>query len=239
MPKATFFNLPFDKREHITKIAIEEFGNYEYADVSISRIVARAGIAKGSFYQYFADKEDLYAYLLDVIVQKKWEVFSLAHPDPYHTGIFRYLRWMMQAGVQFELTYPDLVRVGYRALSRSANPQELFARYQQQSLTFYRRLLERGKAQGDIAPEIDDELAAFLLDAIFSTLGPFLMQRIAQREAEWQGKQAIGELPEVTRLFDQTVNILEHGLTPRERANHGEQEEPAEKSRTLQRASEP
>jgi AcrR family transcriptional regulator len=224
MPKETFFNLPIEKREHITKIAVEEFGNYDYTDVSISRIVARSGIAKGSFYQYFADKGDLYSYLLDLIVQKKWEMFSLEHPDPYHTGIFRYLRWMMQAGVQFELTYPDLVRVGYRALSRSASSQELFTRYRQQSLSFYQHLVERGKAQGDIAPEIDDELAAFLFNAIFSTLGQFLMQRIAQREDEWRGKLAIGELPEVTRLFDQTVGILEHGLGTTEKLNHEEHE---------------
>jgi AcrR family transcriptional regulator len=234
MPKATFFNLPVEKRDHITKIAVEEFGAYDYADVSISRIVARAGIAKGSFYQYFADKDDLYGYLLDRVVQKKWEMFSLEHPDPYHIGIFRYLRWIVQAGVQFELTYPELVRVGYRALSRSANPQELFARYRQQSFTFYRRLVEAGKAQGDIAQEIDDELAAYLFDAILATMGHFMMQRIAQREAEWQGKQTIGELPEVIRLFDQTINILEHGMGAPKKANAETDEEMKEKHGTLQ-----
>jgi TetR/AcrR family transcriptional regulator len=212
MPKETFFNLPAEKREHITKIAIEVFGDKDYADVSISHIVARAGIAKGSFYQYFEDKDDLYGYLLDLIVQKKWEMFSLEHPDPYRTGIFRYLRWMLQAGVQFELSYPDLVRIGYRALSRSANPQEIFGRYREQSFLFYRRLIETGKAQGDIEPELDDELLAFLLDAIFSTLGHYIMQRIAQREAEWRGKETISEQPEVIRLFDQAIGILEHGI---------------------------
>lgn len=229
MPKATFFNLPAEKREYITQIAVEEFGNNDYANVSISRIVARAGIAKGSFYQYFADKEDLFAHLLDLIVQKKWEMFSLDHPDPDHVGVFQYLRWMAQAGVQFELAYPDLVRVGYRVLSRQASSQEIFARYQQQALTFYRRLVETGKAQGDIEPEVDEELAAFIFDAIFSVLGQFLMQRIAQREAEWQGKQAIFELPEVLRLFDQTINMLEYGLGAKAKANHEDYEEPEEK----------
>ena len=48
MPKETFFNLPDEKRERITAVAIEEFGHNEYADVSISRIVAKAGIAIGA-----------------------------------------------------------------------------------------------------------------------------------------------------------------------------------------------
>ena len=59
MPKITFFNLPDEKRQLILDIAIDEFAENDFANVSISRIVARAGIAKGSFYQYFEDKDDL------------------------------------------------------------------------------------------------------------------------------------------------------------------------------------
>ena len=58
MPKQTFFNLPEDKRENLINIAIEEFAENDYQTASISRIVANAGIAKGSFYQYFENKED-------------------------------------------------------------------------------------------------------------------------------------------------------------------------------------
>ena len=64
MPKQTFFNLPDDKRQRILDVVIDEFADNDYANVSISRIVARAGIAKGSFYQYFEDKEDLSGYLV-------------------------------------------------------------------------------------------------------------------------------------------------------------------------------
>jgi len=107
MPKETFFNLPDEKRERITAIAIEEFGSNDYADVSISRIVARAGIAKGSFYQYFEDKEDLYVYLLDLITEKKKEAFSMDQPDPAHTGIFQYMHWILRSGVQFSRQADD------------------------------------------------------------------------------------------------------------------------------------
>lgn len=212
MPKETFFNLLPDKREHITRIAVEEFADNDYTEVSISRIVTRAGIAKGSFYQYFEDKEDLYAYLLGLVVQKKWEMFSLDHPDPYHTGIFRYLRWMAQASVQFELTYPKLTRMAYRIISHGATPKALFERYRQEAMTFYRRLVATGKAQGDIDPGIDDDLAAFILEGVFTNLAQYLVQRVAEREGTWQGQRTFFELPEVIDLFDQAINILENGL---------------------------
>jgi TetR/AcrR family transcriptional regulator len=212
LPKETFFNLPDEKREHITKVAIEEFAAHEYGDVSISRFVARAGIAKGSFYQYFEDKEDLHEYLLNLIVQKKWEMFSLEHPDPQHTGIFHYLHWMAQAGVQFELAYPELVRIGYRAMSRNSYPQKFQKRAQEDAHLFYRRLVAKGKEQGDISPEIDEDLAAFIFDAFFSGLGQYMAQRVAAHEEEWQGTRAFFEMPEMVRVFDQVVNILEHGM---------------------------
>jgi AcrR family transcriptional regulator len=225
MPKATFFNLPVEKREHITAVAVEEFGDYDYGDVSISRIVARAGIAKGSFYQYFDDKDDLHRYLLDLIVQKKWEMFSLEHPDPQQIGVFRYLHWMAQAGVQFELAYPDLVRVGYRAASQRATLEKIRAHVRPETMAFYQRLVVKGKEQGAIAPEIDEELAAFIFDAILSGLGQYLQPRLAARQADAAG--AFFDEPDVVRIFEQTIDILESGMGPTHVAHGAERAVPA------------
>lgn len=212
MPKETFFNLPDEKRERITAVAIEEFGSNEYADVSISRMVAKAGIAKGSFYQYFDDKEDLYCYLLDLIVQKKKEMFSLEHPDPDHIGIFAYLHWIVQAGVRFEVTYPELMQVAYRALNQTGYPRAFVVRAQRESRLFYMRLVARGKVQGDISPQVDDELAAFIFDTIFTGVGQYLLERFEYSEDTAQGQHAFFEAPDVVRIFEQTVDILEHGM---------------------------
>ena len=64
MPSNTFLNLPDDKRERIISAALEEFANNDFRNASITRMVRSLGIAKGSVYQYFKDKKDLYLYLL-------------------------------------------------------------------------------------------------------------------------------------------------------------------------------
>ena len=43
--------------------AWEEFTTNSYTDASINRIIQKAHIPRGSFYQYFQDKEDLFWYL--------------------------------------------------------------------------------------------------------------------------------------------------------------------------------
>ena len=64
VPTSTFFNLPPPKREKLLHAAIVEFARRPYGEVSINRIIQGAEIPRGSFYQYFADKTDLFRYVL-------------------------------------------------------------------------------------------------------------------------------------------------------------------------------
>ena len=59
MIKKTFYNLPYEKRKRITDAVIKEFMERPNEKVSINRIIKTAEISRGSFYQYFDDKEDL------------------------------------------------------------------------------------------------------------------------------------------------------------------------------------
>lgn len=63
MPSQTFFNLDKNKQKKLLDVAMEEFSNYSYNEVSINQIIMKAGIPRGSFYMYFKDKDDLFEYL--------------------------------------------------------------------------------------------------------------------------------------------------------------------------------
>lgn len=65
MPKTTFENLPLEKQLVLIKAAKEEFSRAPLHEASISNIIKEAGIPRGSFYQYFEDKEDIFFYLLE------------------------------------------------------------------------------------------------------------------------------------------------------------------------------
>ena len=64
MPTSTFFNLPSEKQAKLLRAAVGEFSQKPYGEVPLSRIIAGAGIPRGSFYQYFSDKTDLFIYVL-------------------------------------------------------------------------------------------------------------------------------------------------------------------------------
>ncbi len=64
MPKETFYRLPGEKRKRIMAAAEREFLENLFEAASINRIIKEAAIPRGSFYQYFEDKKDIFLYIV-------------------------------------------------------------------------------------------------------------------------------------------------------------------------------
>ena len=63
MPSSRFFKLPDEKRSKILRAVHSELAEFPVDELSINRIIHSAGISRGSFYQYFEDKDDLLEYV--------------------------------------------------------------------------------------------------------------------------------------------------------------------------------
>lgn len=64
VPKERFLNLPDEKRRRICEAAYDELRRVTYDQLSINQIIQKADISRGSFYQYFQDKDDLLTYMM-------------------------------------------------------------------------------------------------------------------------------------------------------------------------------
>ena len=65
MPSNTFFRLEKEKQDKILEASKKEFSKFPLEEASIANIVKEAGIPRGSFYQYFTGKEDVFFYLFE------------------------------------------------------------------------------------------------------------------------------------------------------------------------------
>jgi AcrR family transcriptional regulator len=209
MPKQTFLNLPEEKRRCITKAAIDEFAEFGFEASSINRIVANSGISKGSFYQYFEDKMDVFKYLIDVIAKEKTEYYKGKHPPSPNLDTFEYFRWLVKTGMEFNSAYPRLVQ----AISRVLLAEGLyygkdFAEYRKMSTDGITTMIQQAMKNGEVDPSVDVELAVIIMETWTQAISTHIMNEgIKQKDTmKWLRSAKTQE------KIDKFLYVMEYGL---------------------------
>ena len=215
MPKDTFFNLPEEKRERVIQVALEEFAQHGYAQASVSRMVRRAGIAKGSIYQYFDDKKDLYLYLIRLVGEAKVRFMAQEKP-PAGRDFFEDFRGQLLAGARFGLASPRNQLYVQVASKMYASPirDEMLAKMKEMSEAYLADLVRAAQEKGQIRTDVPVELVTYFLNAVMSEFHRYVARvagvdpdRIAEPEIleRMQGLDLEG-------IFTDLVGLLRDGL---------------------------
>ena len=209
MPKQTFFNLPEEKRQTIVNVAIEEFASYGFESASINRIVASSGIAKGSFYQYFADKLDLFMHLVDILAQEKAGYFQDKHPPGNNLDTFQFYRWLVKTGFGFNATNPRLVQAISRVLlNEGLYYGQEFAVYREQSTAMLTTMLQQAIARGEVDPSIDVELAIMIIETWNNAITTYFLKEGFQQEDIMVWARS----PQTQERIEKMLYVMEYGL---------------------------
>lgn len=166
MPKPTFFKLPEDKRQRVLTAAIDEFASVPFEAASVNRIVRGAGIAKGSFYQYFDDLVDLYRHLIFVVGAEGKLAALRASPPPSGTGLFDQLAHTAHVSLRWAMSEPRLSAAS-RSLRYPAGPDSPLRSLQEEgraaALASFTAMIEQGIRSGAVRSDVDVPAAATML----------------------------------------------------------------------------
>jgi AcrR family transcriptional regulator len=203
MPKETFYNLPEKKRDRILSTAVEEFATNSYDQASINRIVANAGIAKGSFYQYFEDKQDLFFYLLDLMVETKSTYISPYLQNPDQHDFFTLLREIYLSGLQFARDYPKYTEIGNRLLEDQNSA--VFRKYSKSrspiAEEYFTKLIDMAIDRKEIRNDIDRRLLVYMVASMNSM--------VIEYHARYVSKQYDETMMETLDTF---IDFLKNGI---------------------------
>jgi AcrR family transcriptional regulator len=143
------------KRDTILAAALEEFSARGFADTRLDDVARRAGVAKGTIYLYFRDKQDLFQELVrgmltpvvgniaamgaaDVPIHMLGErIAEMFAREVYNTHRRDVIRLMIAEGPRF----PELAEFYYREVLS-------------QVMTAMRALLERAAARGEVSGDL-------------------------------------------------------------------------------------
>jgi AcrR family transcriptional regulator len=167
------------RRAAVIEAAEAEFGAHGFSNGSLNVIARRAGVAKGSLFQYFADKRDLYAYIAEVGSQRVRAYVEgvIRDLDPGRP-FFDFLTDLLDAWVAYYAEHPR-----ERALHAAATLEvDTDARISVRNvihrhyLEVLRPLVHAAQARGDLRPDSDKDALLSLLLMIFPhlALAPYM-----------------------------------------------------------------
>ncbi len=167
MPTVTWSRLGADRRAAVLAAAEAEFAAHGFSAGSLNVIARRAGVAKGSLFQYFADKRDLYAFVTDVGSQRvrSYMEGQIARLDPARP-FFDFLTDLLDVWVGYFADHPR-----DRALHAAASFEvdtdarvSVRAVVHRHYLEVLRPLVRDALARGDLDVDADtDALLSLLL----------------------------------------------------------------------------
>ncbi len=207
MPKDTFFNLPQEKQNHILDISLEEFYNQGYEKASISRIVETAGIAKGSFYQYFEGKEDLFRHFVQVAREKQLLFVNKLMEGTGDLPFFQLLELLLNGGLTFRKENPRLALVIERFMrsSDAALKEIIMGENVKVSDQFNQQILAEAAAKKEIRPVLNIAFTAHMMTGLSQSMVDYLNSQ----------NQELSTMDEkdFSLLVDEVLIFLKHGLT--------------------------
>lgn len=214
MPTQTFYNLPRERRQGIMNVALEEFAGKAYDSVSVNTIVERAKIAKGSFYQYFEDKKDLYLYLIEKAGEQKIEYLSAYREELSGENFFDDLSKLILYGSRFNLSNPLFSALIANALNGPLADETLI-NMKRMSWEYLFSFLRTARENNQIRDDIPLDLGVFYINSLSTEFAKYVAEKAG---FEYYGNLYINENLQRFNDLDlegmvaDLMKLMEHGL---------------------------
>jgi AcrR family transcriptional regulator len=208
--RSTFTRLSAAKQQRILEAAIEEFSHWGYERASVNRIVAQLGIAKGSIFQYFGSKKNLYVHVFGHAVQLVKQSLKRVKLETEQESFFVRLAKSLEAGIQFIQRHPKIYQIYLKMLFQEQVPfrADFLKTIRLFSTDYLRPLVEEGIRRGELREDLDPDAAAFLLDAI--------LDRFLQAHCVAYMDSGLGlfeaDAPVIDKRIRDSVDLLRRGM---------------------------
>lgn len=176
MPKPTFINLSKAKKDKFLLVALEEFAMNDYDHASITRIVKLLTIAKGSVYQYFENKKDLYLYLLDLATRKRLDYVKPLLRNP-PKDVYDLFAMLFKQTMIFDIENPLYSRLLSNANNErfSKDLGNTMLEQRKKSMDFMRGIIERELLTARIRFDLNVDLAGYLIAQMNTSVLDYLV----------------------------------------------------------------
>lgn len=209
MPKRTFNRLDDDKKERVMRAAIEEFQAHGFEKAKIEVIAQNAGVAKGSIYQYFDDKKELFIYSVTWALEYFMKVIDRQTPlkdmdvyDYFLSGSRERFELLKREPLLVAFSM-DVVSGKYGSLAKEVN-SELNRIGEEYEL----KLIANGRKRGTIRDDLDDKTLLLFFQGVTEKFTTKIMEKAEEFKYEPTEEQYC----EMESLMRKMVSLLKQGM---------------------------
>src|ERR1700754_2351845 len=179
MPTVTWARVAPARRAAIIEAAEAEFGAHGFSAGSLNVIARRAGVAKGSLFQYFADKRDLFAFIADIGSQRvRVYMEALIRELAPNRPFFDFLTDLLDGWVAYFAEHPRERSLHAAATLEVDTDARISVRnvIHRHYLEVLRPLVHGAQSRGDLRADADTDVLLSLLLLIFPhlALAPYM-----------------------------------------------------------------
>lgn len=165
-----FEKLPIEKQARIVNASISEFAERDYETASMNKVVERAGIAKGSLFNYFKTKSSLYFHIYHLALGEVKAYLRKVRDETADLPFDVRLAKIVDSGVQFITEHPRLARIYFRLIysDDSPNRKKIVDELQSMSDEYLGGIIQDAMDRNELDAQLDKSQSVFFLDAVLT-----------------------------------------------------------------------
>jgi AcrR family transcriptional regulator len=167
-----FTQLAESKQKSIIDASVYEFANNGFKNASVNKIVEKAGISKGSLFNYFKSKNLLFDHIYQIALREVKTYLAKVRDESEYDDFFTRFSKVINSGITFINKHPRLARIYFRLLNSDDSPhgKAIIKKLHSEAIRYLTDFVETGIERNELRSTLNPTIVAFLMESILNRI---------------------------------------------------------------------
>ncbi len=167
-----FTQLADSKQKSIIDASVYEFADKGFKNASVNKIVEKAGISKGSLFNYFKSKNLLFDHIYQIALLKVKNYLANVRDESENDDFFTRFGKIINSGILFINKHPRLAKIYFRLLNSDDAPHDkaIIQKLHSEAIRYLINIVETGIERNELRSELNPITVAFLMESTLNRI---------------------------------------------------------------------
>jgi TetR/AcrR family transcriptional regulator len=160
------------KQKSIIDASVNEFANNGFKNASVNKIVEKAGISKGSLFNYFKSKNLLFDHIYAIALREVKTYLAKVRDESENDDFFTRFSKIINSGITFINKHPRLAKIYFRLLNSDDSPhgKAIIQKLHSEAIRYLTEFVETGIERNELRSDLNPNTVAFLMESTLNRI---------------------------------------------------------------------